>query len=74
MSNDEPHPLDAWLYEKGYSIFAWAAEHGLSKTTLYHVIGGREPAVKTLIAIEVATGGAVTVSDCVNWFDRQQDQ
>lgn len=64
------HPLDLWLVQHGIKPYAFAREHGIVFKTLYNQLNGdvQNPSIGTLLKIEAATGGAVTVQAQIDYL------
>jgi predicted transcriptional regulator len=62
------HPLKTWLAGQEMSVSQFAAEAEIPWRTLYDSINGVSPKLDTMLAIEGATAGQVSVQDQADWF------
>lgn len=67
------HPLQAWLDEHGMSVPQFATEAGLSNNAIYELLRGAHPKFGTVIDVEVATGGAVTIRQMAEYFSKERE-
>ena len=64
----KPHPLRKWLSAQEQSVTEFAKDAGIPWRTLYDSIDGVSPKLDTMLAIEAATAGQVSVQSQADWF------
>lgn len=65
---DREHPLETWLTAEGISVPEFARAAGLAHNTIYELLRGAGPAFLTVIKVEQATEGAVTIRQMAEYF------
>lgn len=63
----DKHPLHSYLSEKGESLTAYARRAGVSRTHLYRILSGENTTMTRIRQLSEATGGAVQVSEFVEY-------
>lgn len=66
-TKESTHPLAIWLHERGMSPIDFARDNGIGVATLYSMMEGRPPRLKTLWRVEEGTGGEVPLRAIVDW-------
>ena len=61
-------PLAVWLEHHDVPVVRFARQTGLSKKTVYNLLNGSNRfRIDTLLAVQEATGGEVTVDKMADW-------
>ena len=69
------HPLRSWLARRKQSVVEFAAQCGIPMRTLYDLTSPevQDAKLTTLVAVEKATGGKITVQKMADWFKQRKN-